>query len=241
MKKTDSTQLSLSKTPVLGQTPRPIRSFVRRNSRLTVAQKRALEQNWEHYALGVCSDSADFAKAFHRSASVTLEVGSGDGACVLELARRLSGEDFLAVEVYRPGLGRLLNGVAAAGLENIRVSDQDIRDLLNRITDEVFDRVLVFFPDPWPKKRHHKRRLLQREFFDLLAPRLHRHGRLFVATDCESYAQSILETVNGLSTWVNLAGSERGVPRAKFRPITKFERRALAAGSTIYDFVFGRS
>ncbi|MDP6182667.1 MAG: tRNA (guanosine(46)-N7)-methyltransferase TrmB [Gammaproteobacteria bacterium] len=218
----------------------PIRSFVRRDSRLTRAQKRALEQNWDHYALGGAGGAADIATAFQRTASLTLEVGSGDGACVLELARRLSGEDFIAVEIYRPGLGRLLQGVVAAGLKNVRISDQDICDFLISIADEVFDRVFVFFPDPWPKKRHHKRRLLQRDFFNLLAPRLHRHGRLFVATDCENYARSILGTVSELTDWVNLAGPGRSAPRPNFRPITKFERRAQVAGSIVYDFVFAR-
>ncbi len=218
----------------------PIRSYVRRDSRMTRAQSAALELHWQRYALPQCRGAADLRRAFTRRAAVTLEIGSGDGSCVIALAQRHGDEDFVAVEVYRPGLGRVLHRAAAAGLSNIRVSDQDICDVLAPISEAVFDRVLIFFPDPWPKKRHHKRRLLQAEFFDLLAPRVHRHARVFVATDCESYAESIHDTVGNLSAWVNLAGSQRNSPRVKFRPITKFERRALATGSQIYDFVFAR-
>jgi tRNA (guanine-N7-)-methyltransferase len=217
-----------------------IRSFVRRDSRITRAQREALVQNWDAYALPQCANAGDVADAFGRRASRTLEIGSGDGACVLELAECRVDQDFVAVEVYRPGLGRLLNIAAGRGLSNIRVSNEDICDLLVQLSDAVFDEVLIFFPDPWPKKRHHKRRLLQDKFFDLLAPRLHRHGRLFIATDCESYAESILDTMERLSTWVNLSGPRRTSPRVNFRPITKFERKAVAAESTVFDFIFAR-
>jgi tRNA (guanine-N7-)-methyltransferase len=207
---------------------------------MTGAQKAALAQEWERYALPRCRDTADLRCVFNRRAPLTLEIGSGDGTCVFALAERYPHEDFVATEVYRPGLGRLVHRVAAAGVDNIRVSDQDVCDLLAPFSEAVFDRVLIFFPDPWPKKRHRKRRLLQREFFNLIAPRVHRHGRLFVATDCENYAESILDTVEGLATWANLTGPRRRSPRPKFRPITKFERKGLVAGSQIYDFIFAR-
>lgn len=211
---------------------------MRRDSRITRAQKVALVDNWVRYALPDCGDGADLANAFGHRAALTLEIGSGDGTCVHDLARRRPEENFIAVEVYRPGLGRLLNRAAADGLSNIRVSDRDVCELLVAYTEAVFDRVLIFFPDPWPKKRHHKRRLLQDEFFGLLAPRLHRHGRVFVATDCAGYAESIMDTIEMLPAWVNLAGPRRSAPRPRFRPTTKFERRAIAAGSRIVDFVF---
>jgi tRNA (guanine-N7-)-methyltransferase len=218
----------------------PIRSFVRRDSRITRAQKEALVNNWDRYALPSCTRAADLSEVFGRRAPRTLEIGSGDGACTIELARRQTAEDFVAVEVYRPGLGRLLNLAVGSDLSNIRVSNQDICDLLALITNAAFDRVLIFFPDPWPKKRHHKRRLLGVKFFDLLALRVHRHGRLFIATDSESYAESILEVVDQSSSWINLSGPMRTAPRVQFRPITKFERKAINAGSTVYDFVFAR-
>lgn len=218
----------------------PIRSFVRRDSRITPAQKEALVRNWDAYALPLGAGAGDTAAVFGRRAPCTLEIGSGDGACVIELAQRRANEDFVAVEVYRPGLGRLLNLAAAADLSNLRVSNEDVCDLLVQFSGAVFDQVLIFFPDPWPKKRHHKRRLLQKNFFDLLAPRLHRHGRVFIATDCESYAASILETIASSKKWINLSGHRRPSPRANFRPVTKFERKARAAGSTVYDFILAR-
>ena len=217
-----------------------IRSFVRRDSRMTRAQKEALEQNWQDFELLECTRSSEIHHSFQRRAPLTLEIGSGNGACVLALAEQKPEENFFAVDVHRPGLGRLLNRAVVTGLCNIRVSDKDICELLAGVVEPVFDRVLVFFPDPWPKRRHQKRRLLQHPFFDLLEQSLHRHGRVFIATDDANYAESIIKTVAGLPRWVNLAGPARWAPRPCFRPITKFEAKALAAGSTVYDFVFAR-
>jgi len=218
----------------------PIRSFVRRDSRITPAQKNALARDWERFALPPVTDSKDLSGAFGRETPFNLEIGAGDGTCITELAERNPGENFIAVEVYRPGLGRIISRAAQAELHNLLVSDADVCDLIAPVVEPVFCRVFIFFPDPWPKKRHHKRRLLKREFFDLLGPRLHRHGRVFIATDCLSYAESILETAEQLSEWVNLAGRGRTSPRPRFRPLTKFERRAAAAGSTVYEFAFAR-
>lgn len=219
----------------------PIKSFVRRDSRITRAQRLALDRNLDNYALPTCADAVDLGSAFGRRAPCTLEIGSGDGECIVELAKLHSDENFVAVEVYRPGLGRLLNLIEAEKLTNIRVCNEDIIEVLPRITDEVFDQVLIFFPDPWPKKRHNKRRLLQQTFFDVLAPRVHRHGRLFIATDSETYAQSIKETIEDSAKWGNLSGPWHTSPRVNFRPVTKFERKARVAESHVYDFIFSRS
>ncbi|MGR9089656.1 MAG: tRNA (guanine(46)-N(7))-methyltransferase TrmB [Gammaproteobacteria bacterium] len=218
-----------------------IRSFVRRDSRITPAQKTALDTLWPRYALPTLHTRNDLDAAFGRRAPTTLEIGSGDGACTLALADRDEGENFIAVEVYRPGLGRLLNRAAAQSLANIRVSDADICDLLGPIGAPLFDRVLVFFPDPWPKKRHNKRRLLQRAFFELLMPRMQRHGRVFIATDNADYAESIMDTIADLPGWINLAGPGAWAPRAAFRPVTKFEAKAGAAGSQVFDIALARA
>ncbi len=217
-----------------------IRSFVRRDSRITPAQKTALESLWPRYALAPLNARADLDAAFGRVAPTTLEIGSGDGACTLALASRAEDENFIAVEVYRPGLGHLLNRAAKQSLANIRVSDADICDLLAPVTAPLFDRVLVFFPDPWPKKRHNKRRLLQRAFFELLMPRVHRHGRVFIATDNAEYAESVVVAIEELPGWTNLAGPGAWAPRAAFRPITKFEAKAGVAGSRVFDIVLAR-
>lgn len=218
-----------------------IRSFVRRDSRITPAQKTALESLWPRYALPPLATRADLTATFGRLAPTTLEIGSGDGACTLALASRRADDNHIAVEVYRPGLGRLLNRAASQGLTNVRVSDADICDLLAPITQPLFDRVLVFFPDPWPKKRHHKRRLLQRAFFDLLMPRVPRHGRVFIATDNADYAESVVATIEELAGWFNLAGPGGWAPRAAFRPVTKFEAKAAAAGSRVFDIAVARA
>jgi len=218
-----------------------IRSFVRRDSRITPAQKEALAKHWDRCALPPIETGADLTATFARVAPRTLEIGSGDGACTLALATGDPNTDFIAVEVYRPGLGHLIGRSVGAGLSNIRVSGADVCDLLAPIGEAVFDRVLVFFPDPWPKKRHHKRRLLQAPFFQLLHPRLHRHGRAFIATDCEDYAESIIHTIEELPAWRNLAGAGRYAPRASFRGVTKFERKAAAAGSRVFDIVLARA
>lgn len=227
--------------PSDGKRGAAIRSFVRRDSRITPAQKTALESLWPRYALPSLHTRSDLDAAFGRHAPTTLEIGSGDGACTLALAACDARENFVAVEVYRPGLGRLLNRAANRSLSNIRVSDADICDLLGPITEPVFDRVLVFFPDPWPKKRHHKRRLLQRAFFDLLKPRVQRHGRVFIATDNADYAESIMATIAQLPDWINLAGAAAWAPRAGFRPITKFEAKAKAAGAHVFDIALARA
>ena len=219
----------------------PIRSFVRRDSRMTPAQKAALEALWPRYVLPLLNTRDDLDAAFGRPAPTTLEIGSGDGACTLALAGCEADQNYIAVDVYRPGLGRLLHRAASESLSNIRVSDEDICDLLGPITEPVFDRVLVFFPDPWPKKRHNKRRLLQQDFFNLLLPRVQRHGRVFIATDNAEYAESVVATIEQLPCWINLAGPGAWAPRAAFRPITKFEAKAGAAGSRVFDIVLARA
>ena len=218
----------------------PIRSFVRRDSRITPAQRNALERHWDRYALPRCTGREDLASAFRCSAPVNIEIGTGDGICILQVAAHAVEENFVGVEVYRPGLGRLLAQVQAHDLRNIRVSDEDACDLINAFEQPVFTKVYIFFPDPWPKKKHHKRRLLQAGFFENLGSRMHRHGRVFIATDSESYAQSILESLNTLPQWINLAGVNRFAPRPHFRPLTKFEQKAHRAGSRVFDFALCR-
>ena len=173
--------------------------------------------------------------------SLNLEVGAGDGECTLALARNLPTEAFVAAEVYRVGLGRILHAVNAERLVNVRVVETDVMDLLPDLPDQYFDRVMVFFPDPWPKKRHHKRRLIQAPFLAEVARVLRRSGCLFVATDIEDYAIQVLEQIEHSSHWRNLAGDGKWSPRPNFRVQTKFEAKGRAAGRKIYDIVAARS
>jgi tRNA (guanine-N7-)-methyltransferase len=156
------------------------------------------------------------------------------------MVERRGDRDFLAVEVYQPGLGQLLLHAARRGVRNLRVCGDDVMDLLPRLGYEQFDEVFISFPDPWPKKRHHKRRLLQAPFFAQLRGKLQRHGRVFIATDSEDYAVTIGETIDGMPDWQNLAHRAMFAPRPRFRQITKFERRAMVADRKVYEFVLAR-
>lgn len=225
----------MSETPA---TPRAVRSFVRREGRMTSAQRRALEALADTYRwpLETCAPESITG----RCAPLWLEVGCGDGENVLAAARAHPARDYLACEVHGPGVGHLLNGIAQARLTNLRVARCDVFELLKVLPAESLAAASVFFPDPWPKKRHHKRRLLQAPFFTELARVLARHGRLFVATDWADYAQEIAALVETLPAWCNLAGPGRRAPRAKARLLTKFERRARREGRAVADFVFAR-
>ena len=218
-----------------GQRGRRVRSFVRRDSRITKAQAKALDAHLAQYRF----EPDELAqKKFY---SLNLEVGAGDGECTLALARNLPTEAFVAAEVYRVGLGRILHAVNAERLVNVRVVETDVMDLLPDLPDQYFDRVMVFFPDPWPKKRHHKRRLIQAPFLAEVARVLRRSGCLFVATDIEDYAIQVLEQIEHSSHWRNLAGDGKWSPRPNFRVQTKFEAKGRAAGRKIYDIVAARS
>ena len=219
--------------------PRPIRSFVRREGRLTTAQQRALDELWPRYGLDAGGPPLDLDGVFGRSAPRVLEIGFGDGGVLLELARNRPEYDFLGIEVHRPGVGRLLHRLAEAELTNVRVICADAVVLLReRFRDASLDRINIFFPDPWPKKRHHKRRLIQPPVVALLAARLRPDGLLHLATDWPPYAEQMLEGVTASGVFVNLAeGFARGPGD---RPPSKFERRGLRLGHPVHDLRFRR-
>ena len=206
---------------------------------MTAAQRAALEREWSAYGLTVDNGPIDLAGAFGRAAPRVLEIGCGDGTALLEMARRHPENDYLGVEVYRPGLGGLLQRIAAERTTNIRLISEDVVEVLARgIPEHSLDVICIFFPDPWPKKRHHKRRLIQPSFRDLLHAKLKRHGRLFVATDWPDYAEHILDVMEGDRGFVNLAGPGMSAPRPRWRPLTKYEQRARRLGHAIRDFAY---
>ena len=210
---------------------RHIRSFVRRDSRVTKAQSAALENYLEKYRFRPGQE------ALSGYSSVNLEIGAGDGQCTLDLSRRRPASAWVAAEVYRAGLGRLVHAVEQEGLVNVRASDEDVVALIATVPPEYFDSIMIFFPDPWPKKRHHKRRLINEDFFVRLSRVLKRNGRVFIATDIEDYALQILEAIDGSSYWTNLSGPGTWSIRPKFRILTKFEAKGVAAGRKIFDVV----
>lgn len=205
---------------------------------MTVAQARALSELLPRYALNL--DAGNVLTAWQRQAPLFLEIGTGNGENLLANARRNPDRNYLAVEVHRPGIGQLLLQVEAHDMRNVRVSTADILIVLERLPAESLQEVAIFFPDPWPKTRHHKRRLLKTTFFELLRPRLARHGRVHIATDIADYAESLLETLATLPAWENLAGAGNRAPRPSWRCLTRFEARGLAAGRPIHDFVLAR-
>jgi len=217
---------------------RPVRSFVRREGRITPAQREALERLLPRYRLP--GGPVDLAAAFGREAPVHMEIGFGMGDQLLALAEAHPEIDFIGVEVYRPGIGRLLARAEQAGLTNLRVADEDVVELLQRLPGAALAAVYVLFPDPWPKKRHHKRRLIQRPFTDRLRDALVPGGELFLATDWEDYAHWMREHLDATPGLENRHPETGFAPRPPWRIRTKFERRGLARGHGVWDLAYRR-
>ncbi|HEV2110771.1 MAG TPA: tRNA (guanosine(46)-N7)-methyltransferase TrmB, partial [Gammaproteobacteria bacterium] len=203
-----------------------------------IAQNRALDELLPKYSLP--EGRLDLPALFGRDARRTLEIGFGSGDALAELARRHPDEDFVGAEVHRPGVGHLLNTLEAGALGNVRVACEDAVQLCTgRLPDACLDAVLIYFPDPWPKKRHHKRRLLQPEFAALLAAKLKAGGRLHFATDWKEYAEQALAVLTACPAFENTAAGAY-VPRPAERPATRFEQRGLKLGHEVFDLVFRR-
>lgn len=218
---------------------RGIRSFVRRAGRLTRAQRRALEELWPRYGIDAAAASAADA-VFARPGPTMLEIGFGMGDALVAMAAEHPERNFLGVEVYPPGIGSALLKIHTRSLANIRLVRADAVDFLMSLQDASLQGVMVFFPDPWPKKRHHKRRLVQAPFIDLVCEKLDAGGRFELATDWEPYAVQMLKLIDAHECFINLAGEGRFAPRPAQRPETKFERRGEQIGHSIFDLVFER-
>jgi tRNA (guanine-N7-)-methyltransferase len=219
---------------------RKIRSFVRREGRITTAQQRALQELWPRY--GIDSNTMiDLREQFGRAAPLTLEIGFGNGDTLLAMAQASPETDFIGIEVHRPGVGRLLQALDGKQINNVRVMCDDAVEILQRcLPDHCLQRVLLFFPDPWHKKRHHKRRIVQPEFVALLARKLQHGGILHMATDWENYAQHMLEVVGASAAFRNCAGSGHYSEKPAWRPTTKFEHRGQRLGHGVWDLLFER-
>jgi tRNA (guanine-N7-)-methyltransferase len=221
--------------------PRAIRSFVTRSGRITPAQERALQELWPKYGLELSAGPLDLDALFGRRARRVAEIGFGNGDNLLALAAARPAEDFLGIEVHRPGVGRLLLQLQERGLGNVRVICHDAVEVLERgLGGQCLDEILILFPDPWPKKRHHKRRLLQPAFVTLLAERLGSGGVLRLATDWEPYAAEMLATLSGEPRLRNRAEASGFVPRPAERSPTRFERRGERLGHQVWDLEFQR-
>jgi len=219
---------------------RRIRSFVLRQGRLTKGQARALETGFPQFGVNYAPELLDLNALFNRADSKKiLEIGFGMGETTAKIAQVLPDCDFLAAEVHTPGVGALLKLIQENELNNIRVIQHDVVEVLhNMVADGSLDGVHIFFPDPWHKKRHHKRRLIQAEFVQLLCTKLKAGGYLHVATDWQEYAEWVLEVLNAETQLENTAKDYAVKP--SYRPLTKFENRGLKLGHGVWDMVFTR-
>jgi tRNA (guanine-N7-)-methyltransferase len=221
---------------------RHVRSFVLRAGRLTEGQKRALEELWPVHGLPERDGPLDLAGLFGNRHPVIMEIGFGNGDATWQMAAAHPEENYLAVEVHKPGVGHLLLKLEEHAISNVRIACEDAVELLReRISAESLAGVRIYFPDPWPKKRHHKRRIIQAGFVGLLAEKMQPGGILHLATDWAPYAEHMLEVMRNNQDFENLSPTGRFVPRPAWRPETKYEKRGERLGHGVYDLVFRRT
>ncbi|MGA9335166.1 MAG: tRNA (guanosine(46)-N7)-methyltransferase TrmB [Rudaea sp.] len=221
---------------------RHIRSFVLRQGRFTPAQQRAFTQHWSRFGLDPASGQPHWRQVFGRDAPLVLEIGFGNGEQLLWSGQHEPDKNFLGVDVHRPGVGRLMNALASHHVDNVRLYNHDAVDLLEQvIAPDTLDEVRIYFPDPWPKKRQHKRRLIQPEFVALLARRVKPGGLLHLATDWVEYAQQMLEVLDAAADWRNRAGAGQSSPQPDWRIRTHFENRGLRLGHEVRDLLYERT
>jgi tRNA (guanine-N7-)-methyltransferase len=220
---------------------RPIRSFVRREGRLTPGQQKALDELWPAFGIDDSQEPINLETLFGRDAPVVLEIGFGNGASLAEMAQNQPEQNFIGIEVHRPGVGQLLNSIQTMELSNVRVACTDAVELLkHRIPDKSLDRVQIYFPDPWHKKRHHKRRIIQPAFVMMLTDKLKHGGHLHLATDWQDYAEQMLVDVSANQRFVNCGNNDGFIERPDYRPVTKFEQRGHRLGHGVWDLLFKR-
>lgn len=219
----------------------PIRSFVRREGRLTKGQQRALVELWPTFGIDNDNSIINLDKIFGRDAAKVLEIGFGNGHSLAQMAENFPENDYLGIEVHRPGVGALLLLLQEKNLNNVRVVCEDAVEILkHRINNKSLDRVQIFFPDPWHKKRHHKRRIIQPDFVALISGKLKPGGLLHIATDWEDYAQHITEIMQQSADFENTNKEGDYVKRPDYRPLTKFEQRGQRLGHGVWDLIYQR-
>ncbi len=206
---------------------------------MTEGQQAAIREGWPRWGVDFVPTQVDWDQIFGRQAPRFLEIGFGMGGATAEIARAHPQQDYLGIEVHRPGVGNLLKLIEQDGLTNLRLMTHDAVDVVEQmIAAESLDGILIFFPDPWHKARHHKRRLIQPEFVRKLVTRLEPGGTIHCATDWENYAEQMLEVLSAEPALENTAGGY--APRPAYRPLTKFENRGLKLGHGVWDLVFRR-
>ncbi|MCX8956969.1 tRNA (guanosine(46)-N7)-methyltransferase TrmB [Erwinia psidii] len=224
-----------------GRPLRRIRSFVRRQGRLTKGQQHALDHFWPQKGVEYQPEPVDFPTLFGRDAPVVLEIGFGMGASLVSMAQANPQQNFLGIEVHSPGVGACLSAADEAGVENLRVMCHDAVDVLNHmIPDNSLRMVQLFFPDPWHKARHNKRRIVQIPFAELVLRKLKLGGVFHMATDWQAYAEHMLAVMHDIAGYKNQSETQDYVPRPASRPLTKFEQRGQRLGHGVWDLMFER-
>lgn len=219
---------------------RIIRSFIRRQGRITQGQQFALENFWDKYCLAP-NKALDAIQVFGRHAPLFVEIGFGNGDCLAKLAAANPDNGYIGIEVHRPGVGHLMMQLEQQGLQNVRIYCQDAIEILtNNLADNSLAAVHLFFPDPWSKRKHHKRRIVQASFVDLLAKKLQSGGYFHTTTDWENYAKSMLVGLSSDERFSNASLTNNYCERPAYRPLTKFEQRGLRLGHGVWDLVFIR-
>ncbi|NKF50034.1 tRNA (guanosine(46)-N7)-methyltransferase TrmB [Shewanella sp. WXL01] len=225
-----------------GKYLRKVRSFVLREGRLTKGQQQAIDSHWATMGLDYSPEPLDLTHVFGRDADTVLEIGFGMGASLVEMAADAPELNFIGIEVHKPGVGSCLSDAGAAGVSNLRVYHHDAMEVLeNAIADGSLARVQLFFPDPWHKKRHHKRRIVQPEFAQLIRRKLKIGGVFHMATDWENYSEHMLEVMHDAEGFKNQSKDGTVVERPDSRPLTKFEARGHRLGHGVWDIMFERT
>jgi len=220
---------------------RTVKSFVRRQGRMTLGQNRGMEEGWPRFGLSKDAGLLDIETVFGRNAPLVFEIGFGMGQSLAAMAMAEPDKNFIGVEVHRPGIGRLLGQLLDDGIENIRLFEGDAKDILAvAIAADSLDRLQIYFPDPWHKTKHHKRRLIQPEFVRLLASRLKPGATLHLATDWEPYVKQMLRVLSAEPSLLNVADAGHFAERPDWRPLTKFEARGQGLGHGVWDLLFRR-
>ena len=220
---------------------RPIRSFVIRSGRMTVGQQNSWDALWPKFGLDLSSSLMDFSGIFGNSKPLVLEIGFGMGRSLCEMAQQAPEKNFMGVEVHRPGVGALLMKADEFELSNLKVFCADANELLKHcIADQALNRLQLFFPDPWHKTKHNKRRLVQPEFVQTIRPKLEIGGVFHMATDWEPYAKHMMKVMESAEGFKNIAGANNYSERPEYRPLTKFEERGLRLGHGVWDLLYER-
>lgn len=216
-----------------------IRSFVIRSGRMTDGQRLALEKQWPDYGLSLYDGAVNFEELFGNANPVVVEIGFGMGDSLLEMAKTQPDHNFIGIEVHPPGVGRIINEASLAEVKNLRIYCADANDVLEDcFANESLARVQLYFPDPWHKKKHHKRRIVQSAFIQKIRRKLSDGGVFHMATDWEPYAEHMMENMAEEEGFENLAGENQFSPRPDYRPVTKFEKRGERLGHGVWDLLF---